>query len=166
MRQKLGAGQYGEVYEASWVKYSMRVAVKTLREDTMALKEFLEEAAIMKKMRHPNLISLLGVCTHEPPFYIVTEFMQNGNLLDYLRRNESRRQLTGVTLIYIAAQVSSAMAYLEEEQFIHRDLAARNCLVGDNHLIKVADFGLARFVQLFLLVFQLATDALVAQLID
>lgn len=143
MRQKLGAGQYGEVYEAIWKKYNSRVAVKTLREDTMALKEFLEEAAIMKEMRHPNLVSLLGVCTREPPFYIVTEFMQNGNLLDYLRKTDSRK-LTGVTLMYVAAQVSSAMAYLEDRQFIHRDLAARNCLVGENHLIKVADFGLAR----------------------
>ena len=144
MRHKLGAGQYGEVYEAVWKKYNKAVAVKTLREDTMALKEFLEEAAIMKEMRHPNLISLLGVCTREPPFYIVTEFMKHGNLLDYLRRIENKK-LTGVTLMHIASQVSSAMAYLEERQFIHRDLAARNCLVGDNHLIKVADFGLARY---------------------
>ncbi|XP_055357949.1 tyrosine-protein kinase Abl-like isoform X2 [Paramacrobiotus metropolitanus] len=146
MRHKLGAGQYGEVYEAIWKKNSSRIAVKTLREDTMQLKEFLAEATIMKEMRHPNLITLLGVCTRDLPFYIVTEFMQHGNLLDYLRKTDPKK-LSGVTLMYIAAQVSSAMAYLEERQFIHRDLAARNCLVGENHLIKVADFGLARFIR-------------------
>lgn len=58
----------------------------------MALKDFLEEAAIMKEMKHRNLVQLLGVCTREPPFYIITEFMSKGNLLDYLR-NESKSQI-------------------------------------------------------------------------
>lgn len=82
---RLGGGQYGDVYEAIWKRYNKTVAVKTLKEDTMALKDFLEEACIMKEMKHPNLVQLLGVCTREPPFYIVTEFMAQGNLLDYLR---------------------------------------------------------------------------------
>lgn len=60
-------------------RYNMTVAVKTLKEDTMALKDFLEEAAIMKEMKHPNLVQLMGVCTREPPFYIITEFMSKGN---------------------------------------------------------------------------------------
>lgn len=60
MRHKLGGGQYGDVYEAVWMRYNMTVAVKTLKEDTMALKDFLAEAAIMKEMKHPNLVQLLG----------------------------------------------------------------------------------------------------------
>lgn len=60
------------------IRYNMTVAVKTLKEDTMALKDFLEEAAIMKEMKHPNLVQLMGVCTREPPFYIITEFMSKG----------------------------------------------------------------------------------------
>ena len=55
-----GGGQYGEVYEAIWKRYNKTVAVKTLKEDTMALKDFIEEAAIMKEMKHPNLVQLLG----------------------------------------------------------------------------------------------------------
>lgn len=112
MKHKLGSGQYGDVYEALWKRYNMTVAVKTLKEDTMALNDFLAEAgkksllsssalshrqtfssaAIMKEMKHPNLVQLLGVCTREPPFYIITEFMQNGNLLDFLR-NCSREEI-------------------------------------------------------------------------
>lgn len=61
MRHKLGGGQYGDVYEAVWMRYNMTVAVKTLKEDTMALKDFLAEAAIMKEMKHPNLVQLLGI---------------------------------------------------------------------------------------------------------
>lgn len=146
MKHRLGGGQYGDVYEAVWKTYNKTVAVKTLKEDTMALKDFLEEASIMKEMKHPNLVQLLGVCTREPPFYIITEFMTHGNLLDYLR-SSNKEDIGPTVLMYMATQISSGMAYLEAKNYIHRDLAARNCLVGENHLVKVADFGLARLMR-------------------
>lgn len=145
MKQLLGSGQYGDVYQGMWISHNIPVAVKTLREDTTDLTEFLKEVTIMKEMKHPNLVQLLGICTTEPPFYIITEFLKEGNLLLYIHNNSD--ELEPIILFYMATQVASAMVYLEQKNFIHRDLAARNCLVGDHHLVKVADFGLARLMQ-------------------
>ncbi|XP_056460278.1 tyrosine-protein kinase ABL2-like isoform X2 [Gadus chalcogrammus] len=145
MKHKLGGGNYGEVYLGIWFKRSRRVAVKKIKEDTMEVEELLKEAVLMKEIKHPNLVQLLGVCTLETPFYIVTEYMPNGNLLEYLRGCD-REETNAVVLLYMATQISSAMEYLEKKNFIHGDLAARNCLVGENHVVKVADFGLSRLM--------------------
>ncbi|XP_042359115.1 tyrosine-protein kinase SRK2 [Plectropomus leopardus] len=140
--RKLGAGQFGEVYEGLWNE-TTAVAVKTLKPGTMDAEDFLREAQIMKRLRHAKLIQLYAVCTMEEPIYIITELMKNGSLLEYLTKDK------GITLgisdqIEMAAQVASGMAFLELQNYIHRDLAARNVLVGENNICKVADFGLAR----------------------
>ena len=65
---------------------------------------FLEEAQLMKKLQHRQLVKLYAVCSHEEPIYIVTELMIHGSLLAYLRENGSSR-LSLKTLIDMAAQV-------------------------------------------------------------
>ncbi len=138
----LGAGHFGEVYAGLW-RNVIPVAIKTMKPGKMSEDEFLAEARIMKRLRHPNLVSLLAVCSRQRPLYIVTEYLKNGCLLNYLR--DFRSQLVVEVLLNMAVQVAAAMAFLEANNFIHRDLAARNCLVGEDYIVKVCDFGLTRF---------------------
>lgn len=70
--------------------------------------------------------------------------MPNGDLLNYLRKFGN--QLDFNDFIYFAFQIANGMAYLESHHLIHRDLAARNVLVGQNKIVKVCDFGLARYI--------------------
>ena len=139
----LGAGQFGEVWEGLW-NSTTTVAVKTLKTGIVSPQEFLQEAALMKKLRHPKLIQLYAVCTREEPIFIITELMKYGSLLEYLRGEGHSLQQN--QLIDMSAQVAAGMAYLESRNYIHRDLAARNILVGDHMMCKVADFGLAHVI--------------------
>ena len=99
---RLGAGNFGEVWEGLWNK-TTKVAIKTLKEGTMEPEKFLEEAEIMKKMIHPKLVQLYAVCSREEPIYIVTELMENGSLLEYLR-GPSGKQMN-MPMLIIATQV-------------------------------------------------------------
>ncbi|KAM3856417.1 tyrosine-protein kinase Blk [Vipera latastei] len=142
--KKLGAGQFGEVW-MGYYKNNVKVAVKTLKEGSMAPDAFLGEANLMKRLQHNKLVRLYAVVTQQP-IYIVTEYMANGSLLDFLDTNQGKN-LSLPKLIDFSAQIAEGMAYIERMNFIHRDLRAANILVSESLCCKVADFGLARLIE-------------------
>uniref|UniRef100_A0A3Q3KQ94 Discoidin domain-containing receptor 2 n=1 Tax=Monopterus albus TaxID=43700 RepID=A0A3Q3KQ94_MONAL len=170
-KEKLGEGQFGEVHlcEAEGMHEFMNkevlfdisegqpvlVAVKMLRSDANknARNDFLKEIKIMSRLKDPNIIRLLAVCIHSDPLCMITEYMENGDLNQFLSRHEPEGQLALLSnastvsfnnQCYIATQIASGMKYLSSLNFVHRDLATRNCLVGKNFTIKIADFGMSR----------------------
>ncbi|KAM6962808.1 discoidin domain-containing receptor 2 [Aplochiton taeniatus] len=170
-KEKLGEGQFGEVHlcEAEGMQEFMdeefsfdisenqpvMVAVKMLRADANknARNDFLKEIKIMSRLKDPNIIRLLAVCICSDPLCMITEYMENGDLNQFLSRHEPEGQLALLSntptvsygnLHYMATQIASGMRYLSSLNFVHRDLATRNCLVGKNYTIKIADFGMSR----------------------
>ncbi|XP_059326046.1 tyrosine-protein kinase Tec isoform X2 [Ammospiza nelsoni] len=141
--RELGSGLFGVVRLGKW-RAQYKVAIKAIREGAMYEEDFIEEAKVMMKLTHPKLVQLYGVCTQQRPIYIVTEFMEHGCLLNYLR--QKRGVLSKDTLLTMCQDVCEGMEYLERNSFIHRDLAARNCLVSDSGVVKVSDFGMTRYV--------------------
>ncbi|KAI5614589.1 discoidin domain-containing receptor 2 isoform X1 [Silurus asotus] len=170
-KEKLGEGQFGEVHlcEAEDMEEFMDedfpfdvtdnqtvlVAVKMLRADANknARNDFLKEIKIMSRLKDPNIIRLLGVCMSSDPLCMITEYMENGDLNQFLSRHEPEGVIALLSnaptvsysnLQHMATQIASGMKYLSSLNFVHRDLATRNCLVGKNYTIKIADFGMSR----------------------
>ncbi|XP_069043210.1 tyrosine-protein kinase Fer isoform X1 [Lepisosteus oculatus] len=143
LAELLGKGNFGEVFKGT-LKDKTPVAVKTCKEDLpQELKiKFLSEARILKQYDHPNIVKLIGVCTQRQPIYIVMELVPGGDFLSFLRKK--KEDLKTKQLVKFALDAAAGMAYLELKNCIHRDLAARNCLVGENNLLKISDFGMSR----------------------
>ncbi|XP_034871977.1 muscle, skeletal receptor tyrosine-protein kinase isoform X2 [Mirounga leonina] len=168
----IGEGAFGRVFQARapgllpYEPFTM-VAVKMLKEEASAdmQADFQREAALMAEFDNPNIVKLLGVCAVGKPMCLLFEYMAYGDLNEFLRSmaphsgcSPSHGDLSGraqasspappplscAEQLCIARQVAAGMAYLSERKFVHRDLATRNCLVGENMVVKIADFGLSR----------------------
>ncbi|XP_032082757.1 fibroblast growth factor receptor 3-like isoform X5 [Thamnophis elegans] len=165
----LGEGCFGQVVMAEAMgidkekpSQPVTVAVKMLKDDATDkdLSDLVSEMEMMKMIgKHKNIINLLGACTQDGPLYVLVEYASKGNLREYLRARRlpgmdysfdtckmPEEQLAFKDLVSCAYQVARGMEYLASQKCIHRDLAARNVLVTEDHVMKIADFGLARDV--------------------
>ncbi|KAL9892699.1 tyrosine-protein kinase Fer isoform X4 [Glossina fuscipes] len=142
--EKIGRGNFGDVYKAKLKSSSLDVAVKTCR---MTLpdeqkRKFLQEGRILKQYDHPNIVKLIGICVQKQPIMIVMELVPGGSLLNNLRKNSNH--LTIRQQMGMCRDAAAGMRYLESRNCIHRDLAARNCLVDFENCVKISDFGMSR----------------------
>ncbi|XP_046418972.1 tyrosine-protein kinase Fer isoform X2 [Neodiprion fabricii] len=141
---KIGRGNFGDVYKAQLKSSKIDVAVKTCKVTLPdeQKKKFLQEGRILKQYDHPNIVKLIGICVQKQPIMIVMELVPGGSLLTYLRKNAST--ITQREQLRMCKDAAAGMCYLESKYCIHRDLAARNCLVGYESIVKISDFGMSR----------------------
>ncbi|XP_047575381.1 ephrin type-A receptor 5 isoform X5 [Lutra lutra] len=150
IQRVIGAGEFGEVCSGRLKlpgKRELSVAIKTLKVGytEKQRRDFLGEASIMGQFDHPNIIHLEGVVTKSKPVMIVTEYMENGSLDTFLKKNDG--QFTVIQLVGMLRGIAAGMKYLSDMGYVHRDLAARNILINSNLVCKVSDFGLSRVLE-------------------
>ncbi|KAK8579737.1 hypothetical protein V6N12_070047 [Hibiscus sabdariffa] len=147
LKEKIGAGSFGTVHRAEF--RGCEVAVKILMEQDFHIerfREFLREVAIMKCLRHPNIVLFMGAVTQPPKLSIVTEYLSRGSLFRLLQMPDAWRVLDERQRLNMALDVARGMNYLHQLKppIVHRDLKSPNLLVDSNYTVKVCDFGLSR----------------------
>lgn len=148
--EELGEGAFGKVYKGALKKNgeTQYVAVKALKENASAKTkaDFRREIDLISELTHENIVCIVGVALREEPLCMLFEFMARGDLHEFLmgRAPPSGKGLPSMRLLNIAYNIASGMQYLASHHYVHRDLAARNCLVSDDFVVKISDFGLSR----------------------
>jgi eukaryotic-like serine/threonine-protein kinase len=137
-----GEGGMGIVYEAKDVTLGRRVALKVHRRarSDASMKRALHEARTMARIRHPNVVGVHGVGTHERALYIAMEYISGGSLRRWLRR--APRSVGEILDVFEAA--ASGLASAHDVGLVHRDFKPDNVLMDDDDRPLVADFGIAR----------------------
>ncbi|XP_075997207.1 mitogen-activated protein kinase kinase kinase 10 [Genypterus blacodes] len=154
LEEVIGAGGFGKVYKGIW--RGEEVAVKAARQDpdediSATAESVRQEARLFWMLRHPNIISLRGVCLREPNLCLVMEYARGGAL----NRALAGKKVPPRVLVNWAVQIATGMDYLHNKAFvpiIHRDLKSSNILIlepsewddGRERTLKITDFGLAR----------------------
>ncbi|KAM7259076.1 hypothetical protein ACFE04_014817 [Oxalis oulophora] len=142
----LGEGGFGYVFKGT-VSGDQQIAVKRVSHNIdHVMKQFVAEIVSMRRLKHKNLVQLLGYCRRKGELLLVYEYMPNGSLDDYLFKN-NKPNLSWSQRFQIIKGVASALLYLHEEWeqvVLHRDIKASNVLLDANLNGRLSDFGLAR----------------------
>ncbi|KAB2035853.1 hypothetical protein ES319_D04G181600v1 [Gossypium barbadense] len=146
--EKLGEGGFGAVYRGYLRDLDTHVAVKRIsKASKQGIKEYASEVNIISRLRHKNLVKLIGWCHEKGQLILVYEFMVNGSLDSHLFKGKTL--LTWDVRFQIVQGLASALFYLHEEGdhcVLHRDIKASNVMLDSSFNAKIGDFGLARLV--------------------
>ncbi|KAJ6690576.1 hypothetical protein OIU85_006794 [Salix viminalis] len=147
LKNKIGSGSFGTVYHADW--RGSDVAVKILEEQEFhaeRFEEFLSEVAIMKRLRHPNIVLFMGAVNQPPNLSIVMEYLSRGSLNKLLHMPDAALILDERRRLNMAYDAAKGMNYLHQFRppIVHRDLKSLNLLVDSTYTVKICDFGLSR----------------------
>ncbi len=141
----LGSGGFGAVYLAEDTWIDKKVAIKVPHRQNLDFGELLREPRLLASLSHPNIVSVLTAEKAENTFFIVMEYVQ-GETLENIIAREGRLELPQA--LDFTCQICNGVDYAHGQGVIHRDLRPANVLVAENGLLKVADFGTSRFLEL------------------
>ncbi|CAN1237188.1 U-box domain-containing protein 33 [Linum grandiflorum] len=143
---KIGEGGFGSIYRG--VLHHTEVAIKMLHANSMqGPSEYQQEVDILSRMRHPNLVTLIGACPEA--WTLIYEYLPNGSVEDRLSCRGNTPPLSWQTRIRIAAELCSVLMFLHSSKphsIVHGDLKPANILLDSNYVCKLSDFGIARLL--------------------
>ena len=145
IKRELGRGGMGAVYLAEQPGLGREVAIKELIQsaDPVSLKRFLQEAQVMARTSHPNLVQVHDMELLGNTNYLVLEFVRGRSLRDWM--NEGK-PIPPPQVFAVMHGVLQALDYAHRHAIVHRDMKPENVLISDEGMVKVADFGIARLM--------------------
>jgi serine/threonine protein kinase len=141
----LGSGGFGAVYLAEDTWIDKKVAIKVPHRQNMDFGELLREPRLLASLNHPNIVTVLTAEKQDDVFFIVMEYVP-GETLEAIIEREGALDLTRA--LDYTCQICNAVDHAQKQGIIHRDLRPGNVLVTEQGMLKVADFGTSRFLEI------------------
>ena len=141
----LGSGGFGTVYLAQDTWIDKKVAIKVPHRQNLDFGELLREPRLLASVSHPNIVAITTAEKQDGVFFIVMEYVP-GETLENIIAAHGALDLTRA--LDFTCQICNAVDHAHRQGVIHRDLRPANVLVGDNDMLKVADFGTSRFLEI------------------
>ena len=143
--QTIGSGGFGTVYLAEDTWIDKKVALKVPHKQGVDFGELLREPRLLASLNHPNIVTILTAEKQENVFFIVMEFVPGETLETIIVRDGA---LDLARALDYTCQICNAVEHAHRQNVLHRDLRPSNVLVTDRGLVKVADFGTSRFLEI------------------
>jgi serine/threonine protein kinase len=143
--QTIGSGGFGTVYLAEDTWIDKRVALKVPHKQGVDFGELLREPRLLASLNHPNIVTILTAEKQDNVFFIVMEFVPGETLEAVIARDGA---LDVARALDYTCQICNAVDHAHRHGVLHRDLRPSNVLVADRGMVKVADFGTSRFLEI------------------
>src|SRR6476620_7791095 len=141
----IGSGGFGTVYLAEDTWIDKKVALKVPHKQSVDFGELLREPRLLATLNHPNIVAILTAEKQNNVFFIVMEFVPGETLETIIARDGP---LDVARALDYTCQISNAVDHAHRQGVLHRDLRPSNVLVGESGMLKVADFGTSRFLEI------------------